>query len=247
MFLRLSFCFGLNYSVEVAKFQLQTSLRGNSHSLRNYIMKTVFFLIKRKVLSYYVHIGSLRDFTRSIEVLNKQNRPSSILLVNPTVLQKGTQDAQLEEALQSADILIPKGILMQKSLRWLYNSDSERFSAEVLLESVIRDLELNSFFFLGKVEALGKLSKKYPDVLIKPVDEKEVKGLNSEISISGERLLVVCLPSGEQEKWIEELKGSVNACMLGLGDMYYSPSFFKKLLNDVAFFFKVLRQKMVYS
>ena len=233
--------------MEVAKFQLQTSLGGNSHSLRNYIMKTVFFLIKRKVLSYYVHIGSLRDFTRSIEVLNKQNRPSSILLVNSSVLHKGTQDTHLDDALQKADILIPKGRMLQKSLRWLYNSDSERFSAEVLLASLIQELDLSTFSFLGKEEALGKLSKKYPDIVIKHVNENGVKGLNSEISVSGERLLVVCLPSGEQEKWIEEIKGSVNACIVGLGDMYYSPSFFKKLLSNIAFFFKVLRQKMVYS
>ena len=210
-------------------------------------MKTVFFLIKRKVLSYDMHLGSLRDFTRSIDVLRNANRSSSILLVSPTLLIKGSQDPKLDKALQNADILIPKGRLLHKSLMWLYRSDSESLSAEVLLDGLVRELELDSVFFIGEKKAYSRLSKKYPKVLLKEIEANKLSSLNSEVSLSSNRLLVVCLPSGDQEKWIEEAKESVNACIIGLGDFYYSQSFLGKSLNETAFLFKVLRQKLVFS
>jgi UDP-N-acetyl-D-mannosaminuronic acid transferase (WecB/TagA/CpsF family) len=170
------------------------------------------------------------------------------MLVNSSLLYKGTKDSLLDEALQKADILIPNGKLIQKSLMWLYKSDSERFSAGVLLDSIIKELDLRSFFFLGAEKVFDKLSVKYPGVLIKRADERDIEALNSAISASRDRLfVVVCMPLGEQEKWIERSKGCVNACILGLGDLYYSQSFFKKCAYETSFAFRILRQKMVYS
>jgi UDP-N-acetyl-D-mannosaminuronic acid transferase (WecB/TagA/CpsF family) len=206
-------------------------------------MKTVFFLIKRKVLSHYVHLGSPRDFAKSIGVLKEGNASASILCVNGYTLLEASKSQEVSLALDKAKVLIPTGKLLRKGVKWLYGHRIDSISLWKLLDVLLKELEVTTFEYHGDEKLKQKLISRYPEIIIKPM---LTAGSAAETPIEG-KLLLVCLPQASQEAWMTNMTARPDGCIVSLGDLYFKPSFSKRLTHSFLFTGKILNQKLINS
>ncbi len=179
-------------------------------------MELVLFLIKKKVNGFYVNVGALEDFVRSLRVLVEKNHSFCVYFVDRNLLRWGGKQQEIATALENADILIPGGRGLARTLRWQHSVKAEKINREQLVEQFLQSAPLDQICFYGdKNRQLARLIKKYPEVnVINP----EPQPLEALLNGGGFSLVVVCLPEREQMVWMDSMKGKINACMLGLGD-----------------------------
>jgi UDP-N-acetyl-D-mannosaminuronic acid transferase (WecB/TagA/CpsF family) len=198
-------------------------------------MKTVFFLIKRKVLDIYVHLGSTKDYVRSIKTLATQDSGSSVVFVNAYLVELASHNPALKKSLEEANVVIPLGASMLKGLKKLYGQSTDETSFSKVLETVTQTLNLKSYRFYGEKSMKEKILKKYPHLNLIDFSEEE-KGADNEV-------LFVFLPAGEQEVWINRMKPQISGCIIGMGGMVYPLSALKRYRANLAFKRNVLAQK----
>ena len=193
-------------------------------------MKTVFFLIKRQVLGQEVHLGSVRDFAKSLWVLKDSASPSSALLVSSYTLTAACSDPELASALQKADIVIPKGATLLKGIRILYGVRAEQITVWKLLETLCREQEMTSCAYHGDVNFRKELQARFPQLTLREPGEDR------------NDLTLLCLSPAERGHYLSEqnLKG----CVLSLGDGYFRPPFLQRCQESVSFRLRVLGQKL---
>lgn len=198
-------------------------------------MKTVFFLIKRKVLDIYVHLGSTKDYVRSINTLVAQDSGSSVVFVNAYLVELASLNPALKKSLEEADVVIPVGASMLKGLKKLYGHSTDETSFSKVLETLTQTQNLKSYRFYGVKSMKEKILKKYPHLELLDFSEME-KDVKNEV-------LLVFLPAGEQEVWINRMKTQISGCIIGMGGMVYPVSAWKRYRANLSFKRKVWVQK----
>lgn len=193
-------------------------------------MKTVFFLIKRRVLGQEVHLGSVRDFAKSLWVLKDRESASSALLTSSYTLTAAGRDTALASALEKADILIPKGSTLLKGIRILYGVRAEPVTVWKLLDTLYHEQEMTSCIYHGDATFRQELLERFPLLTLK----KPGEGKNE--------LMLLCLPPAELGSYLSELK--FKGCILSVGDGYFRPPFLQRCRESVSFRLKVLGQKL---
>jgi UDP-N-acetyl-D-mannosaminuronic acid transferase (WecB/TagA/CpsF family) len=198
-------------------------------------MKTVFFLIKRKVLDIYVHLGSTKDYVRSINTLVAQDSGSSVLFANACLVELASLNPALKKSLEEADVVIPVGATMLRGLKKLYGHSTDETSFSNMLETLTQMLNLKTYRFYGQKSMKENILKKFPHLNLIDFSEEEKGGENE--------VLLVFLPIGEQEVWINRMKPQVSGCIIGMGGMVYPLSALKRYRANISFKRKVLLQK----
>jgi UDP-N-acetyl-D-mannosaminuronic acid transferase (WecB/TagA/CpsF family) len=198
-------------------------------------MKTVFFLIKRKVLDTYVHLGSTKDYVRSIKTLSTQDSGSSVLFANACLVELAAHNLDLKKSLEEADVVIPVGASMLKGLKKLYGQSTDETSFSKVLETLTQTQNLKSYRFYGEKSMKEKILKQCPHLELLDFSEME-KDVKNEV-------LLVFLPAGEQEVWINRMKPQISGCIIGMGGMVYPLSAWKRYRANLSFKRKVWVQK----
>jgi UDP-N-acetyl-D-mannosaminuronic acid transferase (WecB/TagA/CpsF family) len=198
-------------------------------------MKTVFFLIKRKVLDTYVHLGSTKDYVRSIKTLSTQDSGSSVVFVNAYLVELASLNPALKKSLEEADVVIPVGASMLRGLKKLYGHSTDETSFSNMLETLTQMLNLKTYRFYGQKSMKENILKKFPHLNLIDFSEEEKGGENE--------VLLVFLPIGEQEVWINRMKPQISGCIIGMGGMVYPLSAWKRYRANLSFKRKVWVQK----
>lgn len=172
-------------------------------------MKIVFFLLKKKVGDFYVHSGSIQEFAKSIQVYITHKYSSCVYFANPSLLGQAIKDEALATAIHNADIVVPEGSLIANNLRRKYRMNAVPVKREDLLLKLMDLVKEEEVCFYGG----ESWKQRYPKAsFVKPGPHAPAA-----IHNTGAGLVVVCLPETEQVKWMQDMKGKINACMLGMG------------------------------
>lgn len=173
-------------------------------------MKVVFFLLKKKVGDFYVHSGSLQEFAKSIHVYVTNKYSSCVYFANSPLLGLAMKDESLAGAIDNADIMVPEGSVIVKRLRRKHQVNAVPVKREDLLARLLEMVSEEEVCFYGSEDPKAR----YP----KASFVKHTPGdASAAINKTGAGLVVVSLPETDQLKWMQEMKGKVNACMLGMG------------------------------
>ncbi|MBX2952780.1 MAG: WecB/TagA/CpsF family glycosyltransferase [Leadbetterella sp.] len=175
-------------------------------------MKIVFFLLKKKVGDFYVHSGSIQEFAKSIQVYVTNRYSSCVYFASSTLMGLAIKDEATASAVHQADILVPEGGPIVKNLRRKHRVNAVSIKREDLLRKVMELVSEEEVCFYGSTE----WKSLYPKAtFIKPVSDQN--SVAAVLNDTGAGLIVVCLPESEQARWMQHMKGKVNACMLGMG------------------------------
>ncbi|MBN9352239.1 MAG: WecB/TagA/CpsF family glycosyltransferase [Chitinophagaceae bacterium] len=139
---------------------------------------------------------------------------------------------EFAKAVNGADLITPDGMPIAKGIELFYKVHQERVCGMDLLPDLLKaseDSGIKVFFYGGTCEALEKTKKYcsqyYPGLSIAGMISPPFRKLTAEeeqshvdtINNSGAGFLFVALGCPKQEKWMAEMKGRINACMVGIG------------------------------
>lgn len=175
-------------------------------------MKIVFFLLKKKVGDFYVHSGSVLEFAKSIHVYVTNKYSSCVYFASSALLGLAMKNDTIAGAVHNADILVPEGGLIIKNLRRRHRVNAVAVKRENLLQKLMELVREEEVCFYGAAD----WKMHYPKAsFVKHLSNPE--NAAAAIHNTGAGLVVVCLPETEQVRWMQNMKGRVNACMLGMG------------------------------
>lgn len=169
------------------------------------------------------------DLTKdnAIELCKKlidEHRAAYMATPNPEIVMAAWDNAELMEALENADLVIPDGIGVVKAARILGTPLKERLPGIEIGEAILEYLAVSgkSTFLLGAKPGVAELAaeqirKKYPGINICGTNDgyfKENAPVVAKINAAKPDFLMVCLGAPKQEIWM-----SRNAPMLDVGLM----------------------------
>ena len=189
-------------------------------------------LQRRKVISINISTGKYKDFIKEILFLAKKKESSYICVANVHMTIEAYNDENFKNIVNSADIITPDGMPLVKALKLLYRVEQDRVSGPDLMPDLLRKAEsqgLSVFFYGSTEEVLKAIIKRarveYPKLQIAGTYSPPFRELTGEekeeiaelINDSGANIVFVSLGCPKQEKWMAEMKGKINAVMIGVG------------------------------
>ncbi len=167
------------------------------------------------------------------EILEKavQRESSYACVANVHMLVEAYKDPAFATIVNQADFAFADGMPIAKSISYLHGYAQERVAgveiiAYLLKESSKKNLKIA--FYGGTQEIQNNtrayVEKNYPELkaLYKPHPFRELKpeeegALAKEFNEFGTQILFVATGCPRQEKWMAARKGTINACMIGIG------------------------------
>jgi N-acetylglucosaminyldiphosphoundecaprenol N-acetyl-beta-D-mannosaminyltransferase len=142
------------------------------------------------------------------------------------------KDNHFSQVVNSAGLVSPDGKPLCIALKWLYGISHERASGMDLIPVLLEKAEAEKLkvgFYGYTEEGLEIVKEKcqslYPKLneplLISPpfrkLTEVEQDAYIKMIHVAEINLLFVALGCPKQEKWMADMKGKINTCMIGIG------------------------------
>lgn len=155
-----------------------------------------------------------------------------VCALNVHSLVTSFDDKQHYQALSNADIVIPDGEPIAYYLRKHGHPDQKRITGPGLMGSLCDEAakrQLNVYLFGSTEKVLSLLEKalkrRNPDIRIvgshsppfRDFTEQERMQIIDEINGANVQLLFVGLGCPKQERWMSQMKGRINAVMIGVG------------------------------
>ena len=157
----------------------------------------------------------------------KRGERTVIFTPNPQILLKASRDSELKKALSSASFNIPDGIGVIWASRLLGCPLKERISGIDLGEDILKLAERHSYsvFLLGGKSGVARkaareLQRRYDDLRICGThhgyfeDSERITDLVSKLRPD---IILVCLGSPKQEKWIINNLSAIPSVRLAMG------------------------------
>jgi len=189
-------------------------------------------LKKRRIISINVSTGSYKQFVTAIIDRAKSKVSSYVCVANVHMLLEAHSSRHFRKIVNSAFITTPDGMPLAKGFKALYNYHQERVDGMSLLPSLLNEAEkenISVFFYGGTQEMLNKainyINVTTPNLKIagvysppfRTLTDKEMEDMAETINNSGANLVFVVLGCPKQEIWMYNMKGKVNATMIGIG------------------------------
>lgn len=162
-----------------------------------------------------------------------KNRISSYVCVaNVHMLVEAHKNPNFARVVNDADIAVPDGMPIAKSMGYLYGIRQDRIAGLEIIQHLLYEASQKHIKvgFYGGTQQIQEETKKYvqnnfPKVEVthyKPhpfreLSEEEEKDLADGFNTSGTQILFVATGCPRQEKWMALQKGQINACMIGIG------------------------------
>ncbi len=192
-------------------------------------------MLKKEIFNTYLSLGSFFEFTQKI-LENGQIRQSSyVCIVNVHSCIEGYTDKTYANIVNNADIATPDGMPLVKGLKWLYGIEQDKISGPDLMPVLLKEAANNGLkvFFYGSTDNVlhvlkEKFTQLYPQLMIagfisppfRPLSSEELQNDIDAINNAGTQILFVALGCPKQERWMAEMKGKIDAVMIGVGGAF---------------------------
>ncbi len=139
---------------------------------------------------------------------------------------------EFADQVNTADLVLPDGMPLVKTLKWLKGVQQERIAGMDMLPTLLKEVEKTKIgvYFYGSTDQVLQqtaeyLKLNYPKLKnlnffsppFRPLTAKEEDDIIQKINTSGAGLVIVCLGCPKQEQWMAKMQGKIQACMLGMG------------------------------
>jgi N-acetylglucosaminyldiphosphoundecaprenol N-acetyl-beta-D-mannosaminyltransferase len=188
--------------------------------------------VKHKVISLMVSTGSFNNMADEIISLASAAESATVCVANVHMLVEAHQDASFAEVVNNANMVTPDGMPLIWAMRLLHGVKNDRVAGMDLLPrllSIAAEKSLPVFFYGGSQKMLDatdlyirqnysllKVAGMYSPPF-RPLSVEEESAVVDRINNSGARLVFVVLGCPKQEKWMNTMKGKINAAMVGVG------------------------------
>ena len=183
-------------------------------------------------INFSISTGKYASFLSYIMFLAKKGSSSTVCVANVHMFIEAYRDNNFLRVVNNADVVTPDGQPLTWGLKLLYGIKQDRVAGMDLLPDLLvmlSEMNMPTYFYGGSDQLLKKthtyLETKYPDLKIaglysppfRPLTEKEEENIISDINASGAKVVFVILGCPKQEKWMAQMKGRINAVMIGIG------------------------------
>lgn len=188
--------------------------------------------MKKRLFSIDLSTGSYTSFVNQILRLASYRESSYVCVANVHMLVEASKDLEFARVVNGANIITPDGMPLAKSLKFIFGINQDRVAGMDLLPDLLASCEnegLSVYFYGGSPNILGAtaefVQKSYPGLEVKGYDSPPFRDLThgemhetaQRINNSGANMVIVILGCPKQERWMYQMKGKVNACMIGVG------------------------------
>ena len=188
--------------------------------------------MRKSIVSIGVNDLSMSFVLKEIVSKSKQHLSSYVCVANVHMVIEAFWDSDYAKMVNGADLVLPDGMPIAKSMGFLYGVKQERIAGMDLLPALLEMSEKNGlgvFFYGGTDDMMNRtkqfVSHHYPALAnhhfysppFRELTSDENEQVVSRINSSGAHLVFVVLGCPKQEKWMFRMKGRINACMIGLG------------------------------
>ncbi|GAB3041869.1 WecB/TagA/CpsF family glycosyltransferase [Spirosoma pulveris] len=187
---------------------------------------------RASVLGLSFSLGSYHQIQEDIIAAAKLKESRMACLANVHMTVEASNDPVFGAVVNGADWVATDGMPLTWALRLLHGIEQQRVAGFDLLSDLIRRAseENLSIFFYGStpkmlLEVVGKCRELYPALDVagtlsppfRPLTEREQEGVINHINKSGAQLVFVALGCPKQERWMEQMRGKIQAVMVGVG------------------------------
>jgi N-acetylglucosaminyldiphosphoundecaprenol N-acetyl-beta-D-mannosaminyltransferase len=196
--------------------------------------------MKDKVTQYKVNFLNfgltpfgLKEFV--LNIISENQVSKTVCVANVHMFIEAYKKPEFLSIVNSSDLTTPDGMPLVKALKWLYGINQEKVSGPDLMPEVLKAAEkdnLKVYFYGSTEEVLEKLvsfcAEKYPNLSISGVNsppfrqltDTEIQADIDKINNADTNIVFVALGCPKQEKWMSDMKGKINACMIGVGGAF---------------------------
>ncbi|SOD99821.1 WecB/TagA/CpsF family glycosyltransferase [Spirosoma fluviale] len=187
---------------------------------------------RASVLGLSFSLGSYHQIQEAIIAAARRKESRMACLANVHMTVEATNDPVFGEVVNGADWVATDGMPLTWALRLLHGIQQERVAGFDLFSDLIRRAaeENLSIFFYGSTpkmldEVVGKCGELYPSLDVagslsppfRPLTEHEQEDVIAHINNSGAQLVFVALGCPKQERWMQQMRGKIQAVMVGVG------------------------------
>jgi len=186
----------------------------------------------KRLISINISLGNYERFITELLLLAQRKEFSYVCVANVHMLVEAYKDLHFQTIVNSADMVTPDGYPLVKGLRLLHGIKQDRVAGMDILPDLLKLSEkqnLSVFFYGGTQKMLDKTQEycsiHFPNLRIagmysppfRELTEKENEDIIKKINICEPHFVFVALGCPKQEKWMYNMKGKINSCMLGIG------------------------------
>lgn len=192
-------------------------------------------MFSQKLITINLSLGNFKDFVKNIIDLGRIRQSSYVCVANVHMCVETYQDSTFAQTVNLADIVTPDGVPLIKALKLLHDINQERVAGPDLMPALLKEAEsqgLNVYFYGSTDDVLGKLKgfcqENYPKLSIAGMhsppfrtlteNEKQIEIQN--INDAKANIVLVALGCPKQERWMADMKGKINAVMVGVGGAF---------------------------
>ena len=205
---------------------------------------------------------SYSDAVMELVRLSELPQGSYVCLVNVHMLIEAKDSAAFQNVVNSADLALPDGMPIAKSIKILHGIPQERIAGMDLMDSILAVSETlgKKVFLYGSTEdVLLRLSQKatseYPELNIsyysppfRKLSDAEDTQILKTINKCNPDFVLVALGCPKQEIWMHKHKNSIASCLVGLGgafpvysgDVTRAPEWMQK--NGLEWFYRLCKE-----
>ena len=187
---------------------------------------------RRQIINFGISTGRYSSFISHIIALAKQRASSNVCVANVHMFIEAYHDKKFIEIINAADVVTPDGKPLAWSLRLLHGIKQDRVAGMDLLPDLLQQLmklDLPVYFYGGSAVLLERtqtyIKNNYPGLRIagfnsppfRQLTHDEMEEVAGEVNHSQACVVFVVLGCPKQEKWMAQMKGRINAVMIGIG------------------------------
>lgn len=189
-------------------------------------------LFSKKLFELPIHLGTFEQLIDSILDAAGDKEGGYACVANVHMWVEAMQDSSFGSVLKQARWVLPDGMPLVQSLKWLHGIRQDRVAGMDLLPALLSKASCSglSVYFYGGTQAMLDATQTYcqthfPNLMVAGVcsppfrnltPEEEVEIVNT-IQSSGAHLVFVVLGCPKQEKWMARFSSRLSPVLIGVG------------------------------
>ena len=184
------------------------------------------------ILSLHVSLGSYQAFQDALIDAAHRGESRTACFANVHMTVEAQRDPAFAQVVNSADWVCTDGLPLTWAMRLLHKRQQDRVTGPDTLHNMVKraaEEGLPIFFYGSTPDVLAKAvatcRDRYPSIQIagtiappfRSLTPDEEEQIIYQINQSGARLVFVALGCPKQERWMAQMRGRVQAVMLGIG------------------------------
>jgi N-acetylglucosaminyldiphosphoundecaprenol N-acetyl-beta-D-mannosaminyltransferase len=187
---------------------------------------------KRRIISLDISIIGYRECIEVITNLAQRRASSYVCVANVHMCIEAYGDVDFQDCVNSADLVVADGVPVAKGVNLLYGVEQSRIAGMDLLPDLMAEAQNKalSVFFYGSTQDVidstwAFCNSHYPQLIVagsisppfRKLSAEESADVIAKINSSGCNIVFVALGCPKQEVWMSQMKGKINATMVGIG------------------------------